>query len=137
MKNTRIKICGVTRIEEALAAQALGADAVGFVFVERSKRKIDVANAQAISERLGPFVQRVGLFLDAPSTLVSETLEAIPGLMPQFHGREDADYCDSFKSDYLKAIGLGDGPPQAASLDAFKRCTVSYTHLTLPTICSV
>jgi len=122
VKHTRIKICGITRIEDALAAEALGVDALGFVFVERSKRKINIAEAQSISKQLGPFVQRVGLFLDAPSTQVSEALEAIPGLMPQFHGREAADYCDSFAQDYLKAIGVGDGPPEAASLGAYQRC---------------
>jgi len=122
VKSTRIKICGLTRIEDALAAEAFGADAIGFVFVEKSKRKINVADAHTISKRLGPFVQRVGLFLDAPPTQVREALETIPGLMPQFHGREDADYCDSFDCDYLKAIGVGDGPPVAASLNAFNRC---------------
>jgi len=122
VKHTRIKICGITRVEDALAAEASGVDALGFVFVERSKRKIDIADAHSISKRLGPFVQRVGLFLDAPSTQVNEALEAIPGLMPQFHGRESADYCDSFERDYLKAIGVGDGPPEAAALSAYQHC---------------
>ena len=122
VKRTRIKICGITRTEDALAAEALGADALGFVFVERSKRKTDVSNAATISKRLGPFVQRVGLFLDAPAIEVREALQVIPGLIPQFHGREDAEYCDSFDCDYLKAIGVGEGPPEAASLGAFQRC---------------
>ncbi|MFW5926791.1 MAG: N-(5'-phosphoribosyl)anthranilate isomerase, partial [Wenzhouxiangella sp.] len=67
---TRIKICGITRIVDALAAAEAGADAIGLVFVEASARAVDTARAAAICRALPPFVDRVGLFLDAPAVEV-------------------------------------------------------------------
>ena len=69
----RVKICGITRLEDALAAEAAGADAVGFIFAPRSKRRVTLQQAQAICLRLGPFVTTVGVFVNAP---LSEVLEA-------------------------------------------------------------
>lgn len=101
----------------------MGVDAVGFVFVEKSKRLVSIADATDIAIQLGPFVQRVGLFLDAPAALVEQALATIPGLMPQFHGRETPEYCDAFGRPYLKAIGVGgDAIPGASELEAFRSC---------------
>ena len=121
MTRTRVKICGLTRLGDALAAVELGADALGFVFVARSARHVDVVTARDIAASLPPFVTRVGLFLDAPEGDVEAALEAIPGLVPQFHGREGAGYCESFGRPYLKAIGVADGMPERDALDAFGR----------------
>ncbi len=122
MKATRIKICGITRLDDALAVETAGADALGFVFVEKSKRVISINDASVIAAQMGPFIQRVGLFLDAPAAQVEQALATIPGLMPQFHGRESPAYCDAFGRPYLKAVGVGGGIPGLSELQAFRHC---------------
>ncbi len=117
---TRIKICGITRVEDALFCEQLGVDAIGFVFCEASKRFIKPEQAKAISDELAPFMVRVGLFLDAPRHEVEHALKTLPGILPQFHGRESAAECDSYGVPYLKAIGLGSGMPSAHALSEFK-----------------
>lgn len=120
---TRVKICGFTRPEDAQTAVALGVDALGFVFVPASKRHVSVAAARDIAAAVSPFVTRVGLFLDAPVGEVEAALAAMPDLVPQFHGRESAAYCESFGRSYLKAIGVADGMPEREALDAFERAS--------------
>lgn len=120
VRRTRIKICGITRIQDAEAADHLGADSIGFVFVAASRRYISIENAQAISEQVSPFVTRIGLFLNAPADEVWQVLEAIPELIPQFHGQESAAFCEQFGRTYLKAIGLGGGLPEPDYLDSFE-----------------
>jgi phosphoribosylanthranilate isomerase len=88
----RVKICGITRPKDALAAEAAGADAVGLIFWPRSKRRVSVEQARAISDGLGPFVARVGVFLDAPFEEVLETALALRLDAVQLHGREEAEY---------------------------------------------
>ncbi len=104
---TRVKICGITRLEDALQAAQLGVDALGFVFVPASARCIELDKAAAIIARLPAFVVPVGLFLDASERAISEALQAIPSLVPQFHGRESASDCERFGKPYLKALALG------------------------------
>lgn len=105
---TRVKICGITRLEDALQAAQLGVDALGFVFVPASTRCIDVEAAAAIVKALPAFVTPVGLFLDASDTEVQGTLKAIPELVPQFHGRETPAQCEGHGCGYLKALALGE-----------------------------
>ncbi|MEE9319353.1 MAG: phosphoribosylanthranilate isomerase [Granulosicoccus sp.] len=107
MKRTRVKICGITRLEDAISAARLGADALGFVFVPASRRNIAPDKARCIVEQLPPFVEVVGLFLDAKPEAIEAALEAVPSLLPQFHGRESATDCERWERPYLKAIGLG------------------------------
>jgi len=121
-RRTRVKICGITRAEDALRAQHLGADALGFVFVPKSKRYIDFSSAGDIAAQVSPFVTRVGLFLDADPALVQEALDAIPHLIPQFHGRETSEYCEQFNRPYFKAIGMAGGLPSSEELAAFTHC---------------
>lgn len=123
MNQPRIKICGITRVEDGLHAEAEGADAIGFVFVPKSRRNISVKAAADIAAALGPYVTLVGLFLDASRTDVDAALTAIPELVPQFHGRESAEYCDSFGQGYVKAIGVGDGMPQESVLHSYERAS--------------
>jgi len=117
---TRIKVCGITRLEDAQQAQALGVDAIGFVFCAASKRAITPAAAASIAAELAPFVVRVGLFLNATDAEVRAGLDAIPNLLPQFHGTESAAWCDSFGRPYLKAMGVANGLPTAAELSAYR-----------------
>ncbi|HMA97892.1 MAG TPA: phosphoribosylanthranilate isomerase [Wenzhouxiangella sp.] len=109
----RVKICGITSVEDALAAAAAGADAVGLVFVPASLRCVDAGRAAAICRALGPFVNRVGLFMDAPTEYVEEVLEQVPLDTLQFHGHEAASYCESFGRPWIKAMAMGDADTPA------------------------
>jgi len=92
----RSKICGITRIEDALAAVDAGADAIGLVFYPRSPRAVSVKQARAIIGALPPFVTTVGLFVDASRCELGEILDAVPLDLLQFHGDESADACDGY-----------------------------------------
>ena len=104
---TRTKICGITRLDDALAAVDAGVDALGFVFVPASARAIRPAAAARIAAELPAFVTRVGLFLDAAPDEVARALETVPDLVPQFHGTEAAAACERHGRPYLKALALG------------------------------
>lgn len=123
MTNSRIKICGIKHLEDAQHAEAAGVDALGFVFVPRSKRFVSIAQAADISARLGPFLTRVGLFLDSDPAEVTAALAAIPELHLQFHGAETPEYCDSFARPYIKAIGLGSGMPDEKQLNQYQKAS--------------
>lgn len=105
---TRVKFCGITTTGDALAAAALGADAIGLVFAERSPRRVALDAAQAIVAVTPPFVARVALFMDQPAALVHAVLAALRVDLLQFHGSEAADYCSGFAAPYLKAIAMAD-----------------------------
>ncbi|HCA24738.1 MAG TPA: phosphoribosylanthranilate isomerase [Pseudomonas sp.] len=101
---TRIKICGITREQDALAAAAAGADAIGLVFYAPSPRAVDAAQAARIVAALPPFVTTVGLFVDAEPAAVRAVLAEVPLDLLQFHGEESDDYCRQFGRPYLKAV---------------------------------
>ena len=101
---TRIKICGITRVEDALAAAHAGADAIGLIFWPGTPRRVDLADARAIAAALPPFVSTVGLFVDPSPDEVRAALDAVPLSALQFHGHEDAALCRAFGRPYLKAI---------------------------------
>jgi phosphoribosylanthranilate isomerase len=106
---TRIKVCGITRLEDALAAARSGADAIGLVFYERSPRYVSLAQAKQLAEALPPFVTVVGLFVNAKASFVREVLASVPLDMLQFHGDESAEFCAQFAKPYLKAIRVKAG----------------------------
>ena len=106
---TRIKICGITRVEDALAAAHCGADAIGLVFYERSPRHVSIAQAAQLAAALPPFVSVVGLFVNAEAALVREVLAQVPLDLLQFHGDESPEYCAQFAMPYLKAIRVKAG----------------------------
>lgn len=124
----RVKICGITRAQDALAAEAAGADAVGFVFAPSSKRRVSVAQAARIAAELGPFIARVGVFVDAPLSEVREAVAALRLDAVQLHGQEGAAYAAalrpqvgviralSFRPD-LSPVALQDFPADAWLLD--------------------
>jgi len=90
---TRIKICGLTRETDVDAAVEAGADAVGFVLYERSPRHVTVQRAAALAERLPPFVTPVVLVVNAEASLIQSAVQAIPGVLLQFHGDESPADC--------------------------------------------
>lgn len=106
---TRVKICGITRPEDALQAALLGVDAVGLVFFNRSPRTVTLAQARLIVEALPPFVTTVGLFVDPSAEEVAAVLEAIPLDLLQFHGQEPPELCAAFGRPYVKAVHMRAG----------------------------
>ncbi len=104
---TRVKICGITRPEDGVAAAQLGADAIGLVFYPPSPRFVDVETARRIVAALPPFVTVVGLFMNAEPVAVQRVIDRVPLHLLQFHGDEDPDYCASFGLPYLKAVPMG------------------------------
>ncbi len=106
---TRVKICGITRPQDASVAAALGADAIGLVFWPRSPRAVSVAQAQALVAGLPPFVTTVGLFVDATPDEVGEVLAEVPLDLLQFHGDESPELCRSAGRPYLKAVRMRPG----------------------------
>jgi phosphoribosylanthranilate isomerase len=107
--STAVKICGITRIEDALAAARCGAHAIGLVFYRPSPRYVEPQAAAAIVRSLPPFVTPVGLFVDASSDEV-RTVAAQAGLqLLQFHGAETPQFCDEFDVPYMKALRVRPG----------------------------
>jgi phosphoribosylanthranilate isomerase len=111
---TRIKFCGMTRVEDALAAARLGADAIGLIFASGSPRRIGADDADRIARVMPPFVSRVGLFLDQPADEVARTANAVALDLLQFHGREDAAFCRMFGKPYIKVVPMLDVDDVAA-----------------------
>ena len=109
MRRTRVKICGLTRAEDALAAAQAGADAVGLVFFAKSPRAVEPAQARAVLAALPPFVTSVGLFVDAEPGLVRAVLDAVPLDLLQFHGDESEAYCAGFGRPWIKALRVRHG----------------------------
>jgi len=105
----RVKICGITRIEDALAAAQAGADAIGLVFHAASPRAVSIEQARAIVQALPPFVTSVGLFVDASEETIRRVLEQVPLDMLQFHGDEPEAFCQRFVRPYLKAVRVRAG----------------------------
>lgn len=106
---TRIKICGLTRVADALHAARCGADAIGLVFYPPSPRNIALEQARTISRALPAFVTRVALFVDADPAQVETVLtDARPDLL-QFHGDESPEYCRQFGVPYIKAARVKAG----------------------------
>ena len=104
MNTIRTKICGITRPEDALAAAELGADAIGLVFYAKSKRAVNIEQAQAVVKNLPPFVSVVALFVNENEQTIREILRQVPIDVIQFHGDEDDDFCRQFDRPYLKAV---------------------------------
>jgi phosphoribosylanthranilate isomerase len=104
---TAVKICGITRLEDALACIRAGAHAIGFVFYRPSPRYIDPAAAGAILRALPPFITTVGLFVDAPEDEVRAVHSQAPVQLLQFHGSETPEYCRRFARPYMKAVRMG------------------------------
>jgi phosphoribosylanthranilate isomerase len=106
---TRIKICGITRVPDGLAAARAGADAIGLVFWAGTPRRVEVARAREIADALPPFVTRVALFVDPDPADVRAVLAAVPVDVLQFHGDEPRELCAAFGRPYLKAVKVGAG----------------------------
>lgn len=104
LERTRVKICGLTRIQDAAVAAESGVDAIGFVFFGDSPRFVDPTQAAVIAEKFSPFVTIVGLFVNADAEWVRRVLTIVKVDVIQFHGDEPREYCESFERRYIKAV---------------------------------
>lgn len=109
MHRVRIKICGITRVEDAIYAAELGADAIGMVFYRGSPRCVDIAAAKTICAALPPFVSRVGLFVDQDESEIRSVLDELPMDYLQFHGSEPPKECGRYGKPYIKSIAMKAG----------------------------
>ena len=105
---TRIKICGITRIEDAKTAVDAGADAIGLVFYAKSPRYVTVEQARLICQCVPAFVQCVGLFVNQDAALVQSIYQQAGLSLVQYHGQESATWCDLVGLPYIKAIRVKD-----------------------------
>ncbi len=101
---TRVKICGITRVEDALAAVDAGADAIGLVFYADSPRNVSVAKAAEIAKQIPAFVSVVGLFVNADPAFIEAVLAVVDVDVLQFHGDETPQQCAAFSRPFIKAI---------------------------------
>ena len=121
MANTRVKICGITNVEDALQAVEAGADALGFVFYHRSPRFVTPREVQKIIAELPPFVTTVGLFVNEPLPRIRRTMAAARLDVVQLHGDESPEDCLIEPLRVIKALRIKD----AASLEGAARYQVS------------
>ena len=119
MPYTRIKICGITSVDDALAAVKAGADAIGLVFYQKSARYVTPEQAADITRAVGPFVTTVGLFVDAGADDIYRVLRQVPLHVLQFHGSETAAFCSSFSRPYIKALHMTDSVDCVAQTEPF------------------
>lgn len=102
--SVRVKVCGITRSEDAIAAVQCGVDAIGFVFWPHSARYIDPESARRIAEVIPPFICTVGVYVDPDAAWVEETARVAKLNLLQFHGDESPEFCNQFPQPYIKAI---------------------------------
>ena len=119
MRRTRIKICGITRAEDADAAVEAGADALGLVFYPPSPRAVDVAQAVDAVGNVPAFVSVTALFVNPTVEEVQRVLDSVRIGLIQFHGDEDDDFCRQFKRPYIKALRVRQASDVVASCMRF------------------
>ena len=115
----RVKICGVTRLEDALRAARLGADALGFNLWPGSRRYVAPAAARAIVDRLPPFVTAVGVFVNQPPTEVLAAAAESGVAVVQLHGDEPPEDCNGYPIPAIKAVRVA-GPESLAALERYR-----------------
>jgi len=118
---TRVKICGITRPGDGLAAAQAGADAIGLVFYPPSPRFLSTERAAEIRDALPPFVQTVALFVNPDAAQVAQVLGRVKPGMLQFHGDETAEFCAQFGAPFVKACRIRPGVDVSQYLQPFSR----------------
>lgn len=119
-QRTRVKICGITRVEDAKAAVKSGADAIGLVFYAASPRSVDIQQAQKIVQALPAFVTTTALFVDPQPGLVQDVIDKLKIDLLQFHGNETAEFCQSFSRPYIKAVAMQTNTDLVAIANQYK-----------------
>ena len=105
----RIKVCGLTRVQDVQAAVVAGVDAIGLVFYPDSPRHVTIEQAAELCRHIPPFMSVVGLFVNASRAEVHRVIEAVPLNLLQFHGDETAEQCEGFGLPYLRAARVRPG----------------------------
>jgi phosphoribosylanthranilate isomerase len=118
---TRVKICGITRAEDARAAARAGADAIGLVFFPPSPRYLSTERAVEIRDALAPFVQTVALFVNPDAAQVAQVLQRVRPALLQFHGEETPQFCSQFGTPFVKACRVKPGVDALEYLRPFSR----------------
>ncbi|HET7362696.1 MAG TPA: phosphoribosylanthranilate isomerase [Burkholderiales bacterium] len=118
---TRVKICGITRTQDARAAAEAGADAIGLVFYPPSPRYLSVERAVEIRDALPPFLQTVALFVNADAAQVAQVIGRVHPGMLQFHGDETPEFCAQFGLPFVKACRIRAGVDASAYLQPYSR----------------
>jgi len=122
----KVKICGITNSEDALAACEYGADALGFIFYKKSPRFIEPERVKKIIRELPPFVTTVGVFVDEDADRISEIADAAKLDIIQLHGSEPPEFCNVFKRKIIKAFKIqGQGARGKGQENEIRRYTVS------------
>lgn len=117
---TRVKICGITRLEDALEAIASGADALGFVFYKPSPRYVEPEKAAEIIRQLPPFITTVALVVNAPQAEVQRITELTRCDLLQFHGDESPEFCDAFNRPWIKALRVKDAQSLSEEIQRYR-----------------
>jgi phosphoribosylanthranilate isomerase len=120
VSRTRVKICGITRPGDAMAAAESGADAIGLVFYSGSKRAVSLEQALAIRAVLPAFVSLVGLFVNAEPDEIHRIQDAVHLDCLQFHGNESSEFCEQFAVPYLKALRVRERQNPAAQVTLYR-----------------
>jgi phosphoribosylanthranilate isomerase len=109
-----VKICGITRVEDAVACERADVDAIGLNFVEHSKRRVTLEQALTIVQSVGPFISRVGVFVNHPLHELEEIAQTLQLDTVQLHGQEDAIYAKSIGKHYrvIKAVSFQNQDPK-------------------------
>ena len=115
----KIKVCGITNIEDAILAVESGADAIGFVFYKPSPRYIDPKLAREIIDRLPPFINSVGVFVDEDEKKVQGIVDLCRIDTIQLHGSESPEFCERFKQKVIKAIKVK-GEQSLTDIDRYR-----------------
>jgi phosphoribosylanthranilate isomerase len=119
----RVKICGITNIDDALMACRHGADALGFVFYKKSPRYVSPEMANTIVAQLPPFITPVALFVDADSDIIKSVINGSSRWMMQFHGSENEVECATYNRPYMKALRVKEGDDIAKMVNQYPTAT--------------
>lgn len=120
---TRVKICGITRIEDAVAAATAGADAIGLVFYPKSSRYVTATVAAEIVSELPPFVSTVGLFVNHSADQVNRICDQVELDLLQFHGDESPSDCSQFGKRFIKAVRMAPGRSVNEMMGQYRQAT--------------
>lgn len=120
VSRTRIKICGITRPEDAETVVSAGVDAIGMVFYPDSPRAVTLEQARAVCAAVPALVSTVGLFVDADAGWVAEVGEELGLGLLQFHGAEQPTYCEGFSRPWMKALRVATDTDVAAEIDRYR-----------------
>ena len=120
---TRVKICGITRVDDAVAAATAGADAIGLVFYPKSSRYVTATVAAEIVSELPPFVTTVGLFVNHSADQVNRICDQVELDLLQFHGDESPSDCSRFGKRFIKAVRMAPGRSVTEMMGQYRQAT--------------